>query len=102
MTHLLFSCCSNTLEELAILISVEGERTDVLKTFGVNDIFVVVLKTKVFPDNDVGFSLHQQSYSAAAEVTAFRTDVKRGPTVRQVGSTLPKESIDACFLLVCV
>ena len=62
-------------------------------------ILVVVLESKIFPDDVVRFTSNQQRYGAASEVGAFRADVECVPAVGPVRRILSEESIDGCFLL---
>ena len=85
-----------------VLFALEGERADILKTFGVNAAIVVVLNPEVLPNDDTGTTFNQKRYSAASEIAALRANVKRGPTVGQVRRTLSQEPVNACFLLVSI
>lgn len=102
-----FSCpryqiLSNALKEFVILPPIEGERADVLKTLGVDDILVVVLDSKFFPDDGARFPLHRQRYGTASDVGAFWADVERSSTVGHVRRYLSKKSIDAFLLILRV
>ena len=85
-----------------VLSAIEGERADILKTIGVNNLIVVVLNSEVLPNDDAGAAFNQKRYSTASEIAAFRTDVKRCPTVGQVRRTLSQEPVNARFLPVSI
>ncbi len=67
---------------------IKDERSNVMKTLCVDHVLVVVLDSKVFPDNNARFALHGQRYGATSEIAALRADVERSSAAAGIRRTL--------------
>lgn len=85
-----------------VLSAIERERADVLKTFGVNSLLVVVLYSEFLPNDDVRATFNQKRYGAASEIAALWANVERCSTMGKVRRTISQEPANACFLLLNV